>query len=86
MLVGIEGSPSMGVTITSSDPLRGGRPDVARRRTAELISGEGIFVEEMQRELAERGLARVRGDDDSPAARSRSARAIGPRSTALWRR
>src|SRR5713101_7479517 len=26
VLVGVEGSPSMGVTITSSDPERGGRP------------------------------------------------------------
>ena len=27
VLVGVEGSPSMGVTVTSSDPLRGGRPE-----------------------------------------------------------
>ena len=32
VLIGIEGSPSMGVCITSSDPLRGGRPAVAGRR------------------------------------------------------
>ena len=55
VLVGVEGSPSMGVTITSSDPQRGGRPEWPDG-TAEHISGEGIFVEEIRTALARRGI------------------------------
>ena len=54
-LIGVEGSPSMGVHITSSDPARGGRPEWPDG-TAEHIDGEGIFIEELRRELDERGL------------------------------
>jgi hypothetical protein len=63
VLVGVEGSPSMGVTITSSDPLRGGRPQWPDG-TAEHISGEGIFVEEIRAALARRGInyPRVAGE------------------------
>ena len=43
VLVGVEGSPSMGVTITSSDPERGGRPSWPDG-TPEHTGGEGIFV------------------------------------------
>src|SRR5262249_22980891 len=55
VLVGVEGSPSMGVTVTSSDPLRGGRPEWPDG-TAEHVSGEGIFVEEIGKALAKRGI------------------------------
>jgi len=55
VLIGVDGSPSMGVTITSSDPQRGGRPDWPDG-SPELISGEGIFVEELRRELTSRGI------------------------------
>src|SRR5947207_6160656 len=48
VLVGVEGSPSMGVTITSSDPARGGRPSWPEG-TAEHVSGEGLFVEALRR-------------------------------------
>ncbi len=51
VLIGVEGSPSMGVTITSSDPERGGRPEWADG-SPELVSGEGIFVEVIRKELA----------------------------------
>jgi len=63
VLIGVEGSPSMGVTITSSDPQRGGRPQWAEG-TGEQVSGEGIFVEELRRELASRGIGfpRVAGE------------------------
>jgi len=63
VLVGVEGSPSMGVTITSSDPMRGGRPEWPEG-TAEQISGEGIFVEEIRKALARRGIGfpRVAGE------------------------
>jgi predicted secreted protein len=56
VLIGVEGSPSMGVTITSSDPARGGRP-AWPDGTSEQVRGEGIFVEELRRELASRGIA-----------------------------
>ena len=77
VLVGVQGSPSMGVTITSSDPERGGRP-AWPDGTAEHTGGEGIFVEELHAELDRRGIAfRVAGethalathDDDDQRAR-----------------
>jgi predicted secreted protein len=55
VLVGIEGSPSMGVAITSSDPARGGRPEWPEG-TDELAPGQGILFEELTAELAERGI------------------------------
>jgi predicted secreted protein len=55
-LIGVEGSPSMGVFITSSDPARGGRPEWPEG-TAEHVSGEGIFIEELRRALADRGIS-----------------------------
>ena len=62
VLIGVEGSPSMGVTITSSDPERGGRPAWADG-TPEHTGGEGIFVEELHAELDRRGIAfRVAGE------------------------
>jgi predicted secreted protein len=63
VLIGVEGSPSMGVTITSSDPARGGRPEWPDG-SSQLVSGEGIFVEELRRELASRGIGfpRVAGE------------------------
>ncbi|MBO0775578.1 MAG: hypothetical protein J2P34_04640 [Actinobacteria bacterium] len=62
VLVGVEGSPSMGVTITSSDPQRGGRP-AWPDGTPEHTSGEGIFVAELHAELDRRGIVfRVAGE------------------------
>jgi predicted secreted protein len=55
VLVGIEGSPSMGVCVTSSDAGRGGRPQWPDG-APELTSGEGIFIEELRAELGRRGL------------------------------
>jgi hypothetical protein len=54
-LIGVEGSPTMGVWITSSDPARGGMPEWPEG-TAEHASGEGIFIEELRRELGSRGI------------------------------
>ncbi len=52
----------MGVTVTSSDPGRGGRP-AWPKGTAEHTGGEGIFVEELHAELGRRGIAfRVAGE------------------------
>jgi predicted secreted protein len=55
VLVGIEGSPSMGVCITSSDPGRAGLPEWPDG-SDELVPGEGIYMEELRRELASRGI------------------------------
>lgn len=55
VLVGVEGSPSMGVCITSSDPRRGGRPSWPDG-APELTPGEGIFVEELRAALERRGI------------------------------
>jgi predicted secreted protein len=59
VLVGLEGSPSMGVRVTSSDPERGGRPQWPDG-SPELTSGRGILIEELLAELAERGLPALR--------------------------
>jgi predicted secreted protein len=58
VLIGVDGSPSMGVHITSSDPSRGGEPAPVQPY-ADLVPGEGIFVEELQAELIARGLPRL---------------------------
>jgi predicted secreted protein len=55
ILVGIEGSPSMGVHVTSSDPERGGRPEWPDG-SGELSPGSGIFMEELVSELTARGV------------------------------
>jgi predicted secreted protein len=65
VLIGVEGSPSMGVTITSSDPERGGRPTWPDG-TPEHTGGEGIFVEELHAELGRRGIA-FRGTGETHA-------------------
>jgi predicted secreted protein len=55
IVVGIEGSPSMGVHVTSSDPDRGGRPEWPDG-SDELAPGSGIFMEELVAELTARGV------------------------------
>jgi predicted secreted protein len=55
IIVGIEGSPSMGVHITSSDPDRRGRPEWPDG-AEELSPGAGIYMEELVSELTERGV------------------------------
>jgi predicted secreted protein len=53
VIVGLEGSPSMGVRVTSSDPERGGRPQWPDG-TSELTAGRGIMVQELLRALIAR--------------------------------
>jgi predicted secreted protein len=55
VVVGLEGSPSLGVYITSSDPDRGGRPEWPDG-APELTEGSGILTQELLRQLTERGL------------------------------
>jgi predicted secreted protein len=59
VIVGLEGSPSMGVCVTSSDPERGGRPSWPEGAT-ELAPGRGIYIEELEAELADRGISMPR--------------------------
>lgn len=54
VLVGVDGSPSMGVRVTTSDPARGGRPDWPDEETG-LGPGHGILIEEVLAALAARG-------------------------------
>ena len=54
ILVGVNGSPTMGVQITSSDPGRGGRPDWDD--DTDEAAGRGILIEELLAELAARGI------------------------------
>ena len=74
VLIGIEGSPSMGVRITSSDPGRGGRPRWPEG-TAEHTGGEGIFIEELRGELGRRGIGfpRVAGETHALAGHDETA-------------
>ena len=58
ILIGLDGSPSTGVRFTSSKADWGGRPN----RPAddwEIVSGRGIWIEELEAELARRGLPRL---------------------------
>jgi predicted secreted protein len=45
VLVGIDGSPSMGVEITAASPEWGGRPDKPRDEDYPVTLGAGLFVE-----------------------------------------
>lgn len=54
ILVGINGSPTMGVQVTSSDPARGGRPEW--EDDTELAAGQGVLIEELVAELTARGV------------------------------
>jgi predicted secreted protein len=54
VLIGIDSSPTMGVSFTPSAPHWGGRPDRVED-DSRLVPGDGIFVEELQAELEERG-------------------------------
>jgi len=61
VLLGVDGSPSSGVTLTgtASEPSQswGGRPgDVPAKR----IDGKGVWIEELESVIAERGLASPR--------------------------
>src|SRR5215831_5286150 len=78
VLIGVEGSPSMGVTITSSDPQRGGRPTWPDG-TPEHVSGEGIFVEELMKALDSRGISfpRVAGETHAIQGHDESAQKAG---------
>ncbi len=59
VLVGVEGSPTMGVHLSSSDTAAGGLPQWPSAGP-ELAGAPGVLVEELLAELAARGIAQPR--------------------------
>jgi predicted secreted protein len=58
ILIGLDGSPSTGVRFTSSKPDWGGRPN-RPEDDWDIVPGRGIWIEELEAELARRGLPPV---------------------------
>ena len=58
ILIGLDGSPSTGVRFTSSKPEWGGRPN-RPDDDWDIVAGRGIWIEELEAELARRGLPPV---------------------------
>ena len=58
ILIGLDGSPSTGVRFTSSKPEWGGRPN-RPEDDWEIVPRRGVWIEELQAELASRGLPPV---------------------------
>ena len=58
ILIGLDGSPSSGVRFTSSKPDWGGRPN-RPEDDWEIMPRKGIWIEELEAELARRGLPPV---------------------------
>jgi predicted secreted protein len=58
ILIGLDGSPSTGVRFTSSKPEWGGRPNRAEDDW-EIVPRRGVWIEELEAELASRGLPPV---------------------------
>jgi predicted secreted protein len=60
VLLGVDTSPTMGVEFTCSSPTWAGKPDIGDEDDSTLVPGDGIFIEELKTELAERGLPEPR--------------------------
>jgi predicted secreted protein len=58
ILIGLDGSPSTGVRFTSSAPDWGGRPN-RPQDDWHIVPRRGIWIEELEAELARRGLPRL---------------------------
>jgi predicted secreted protein len=56
--LGVDYSPTMGVTATSSDAARGGCP-ATPAALSDLVAGEGIFTREFRQVAAARGLPEI---------------------------
>ena len=56
VLIGIDSSPTMGVEFTCSSPTWGGEPNIGEDDSTLVEGQSGIFVEELEAELAARGL------------------------------
>jgi predicted secreted protein len=62
VLVGVDGSPSMGVRLTASGPDWGGRPDKPGDFDGDVVPGRGLFVDALLAALRERGVDGLRLD------------------------
>jgi predicted secreted protein len=60
LLIGVDGSPSMGVRFTVSGPDWGGRPDKPGDFDGDVVPGPGIFVEVLLAALSRRGIEGIR--------------------------
>jgi hypothetical protein len=60
VVIGVDGSPSMGVQVTASSPDWGGRPEISGDDDYPVAPGSGLFVEALLAELSVRGLGGVR--------------------------
>jgi predicted secreted protein len=60
LIIGIDGSPSMGVHLTASADSWGGRPAVDSDEEYPVVPGSGLFTEQLLAELEARGVRRVR--------------------------
>jgi predicted secreted protein len=70
VLIGLDGSPSMGVGLTAASKEWGGRPHAARDEDYPVVAGAGLLTEALLGELARRGVGAVRAlgiAQDSPA-------------------
>ena len=83
LIVGIDGSPSMGVEVTAASDEWGGRPDKPRDEDYPVTLGSGLFTETLLRLLADVGpRVRVVGigqdlfDYDEPAEMAKLRRAV----------
>jgi predicted secreted protein len=56
VLIGVDGSPTMGVRFTSSGPDWGGRPDKPGDFDSDTVTGKGIFVDILYGKLKALGL------------------------------
>jgi predicted secreted protein len=60
VMIGVDGSPSMGVRVTASSPDWGGRPEISGDDDYPVAPGRGLFVEALLAELSAKGLGEVR--------------------------
>ena len=60
LIVGVDGSPSMGVHLTASAETWGGRPAVATSKDYPVVPGAGLFTEQLLAEMRARGVRHVR--------------------------
>jgi predicted secreted protein len=60
LVIGLDGSPTMGVRLTASSGEWGGRPDKPRDEDYPVVAGRGLFVETVAALLEERGVHGVR--------------------------
>jgi predicted secreted protein len=56
VFIGVDGSPSMGVHVTASDPDWGGQPSRTGDAVYPVVPGAGLFTEALLAELADRGV------------------------------